>query len=893
MESKWLNKLFKIIESYPKTIVIFWIILTSICGIWSLQLTNYTLFQFTPPNGYDSKTAYDKMEEYFPEKTSVNVELIVFQKTNNNIHHSIINPETQNIYENLKKQLLLHVNPNNNNLIKSITCYYDFQDGNNNNNNTQSMDNLIKHKFVNNNNNMMLALLSIDTSGVSSVKLSSLMEDIEDSLSQHATENIKISITGYTSMFQAFLKTTQSDITGRDLIILPFVFGFMIYVLGSWKLIILPILSLLQSILISFACFLPFAKYQILIVSPLTPTIMFFIIMALSVDYSLFLLSKFASNCRNGQSVNESVKNMIHFSGHVCILSAIILILCYLGLALFPVAGMNSIGYGTAIAILVCASVNITFQSSVLLIFPNFFSDLVMIPHFITNFINRNDNKNEYRLSATNEKDADKADNETDIEMDDDEKQKSESQEFEEDEDTQEIKNEIMECRDNMYFKMAQLVTKSPWNIIIPCILYIIMIPIIIVGFMNYKPALDDTMDFPSKSQPVHTYNTVINNFNPGILNPISVLAINKNSHNHNNDIWSLSYFKHLCNLGETLIDDLDYTSLELMSVTFIPWGVQNDNYHQLLCFENVFTSYKQAVQTGILPPNVTGPFPELTQQVFDDYYMPYFNHAVKDQASIFQIEPTFNGYTEDGIKDAKNLRSLIKSKDRKNKDIELYINNAIYWKLDALSDLYGRIPWALTIIIVVIFSFIGLMYRMVFLPIRLFLCIVIPILFVYGITSLIYIDTGIYWLTPCMTMTVLIGLALDYELFLFSRIYQFRLNGFNNRSSIILGVSLSGPIITSAGIVMSLAFTGLLLQDIVASKQTGTIFVLGVIIDTFIIRPFLVPSLLSITTSHNNDKWNWYPVKMPTQNLKNEYGEIENNDKPDNDECNQPMSVE
>lgn len=383
--------------------------------------------------------------------------------------------------------------------------------------------------------------------------------------------------------------------------------------------------------------------------------------------------------------------------------------------------------------------------------------------------------------------------------------------------------------------------------------------------------------NFPSNSEPVNVYQQVVDNFNAGILNPITVVAINHDRNhldpNQHYDIWSLSYFENLCDLGNTLIKDDRYKPTELMSVAFAPY----DN--NLVCMgstKETLINYKNAIEKGILPPWVTKAFPAFTSEIFQQFYLSYYHHSVYHEASIFNIEPNFNAYEQSDV--AEELRSLIHEKASKyGNNIEVHVNAQTYWKLDALKDLYGRIPWGLSIIIVVIFTFVGFMYGVYFLPFRLFLCIVIPILFVYGITSLIYQQEGIYWLTPPMTMTVLIGLALDYELFLFSRIYDFRTNGFTNRASIILGVSLSGPIITSAGIVMSLAFLGLLLQDITASKQCGTIYVLGVIIDTFIIRPFLVPSLLSLTfNSKGKDKWNWYPVQMPINDLKNEYGEIE-----------------
>merc|ERR1712154_709778 len=98
---------------------------------------------------------------------------------------------------------------------------------------------------------------------------------------------------------------------------------------------------------------------------------------------------------------------------------------------------------------------------------------------------------------------------------------------------------------------------------------------------------------------------------------------------------------------------------------------------------------------------------------------------------------------------------------------------------------------------------------------------------------------------------------------------YEYRSRGYTTSAAIILGVSSTGPIISAAGVVMAMSFSGLLLETIISSNQMGMVFVFGVLVDTFIVRPMLVPSILSFA-----DKLNWWPTKMPIGN-KNEYGQL------------------
>ena len=63
--------------------------------------------------------------------------------------------------------------------------------------------------------------------------------------------------------------------------------------------------------------------------------------------------------------------------------------------------------------------------------------------------------------------------------------------------------------------------------------------------------------------------------------------------------------------------------------------------------------------------------------------------------------------------------------------------------------------------------------------------------------------------------MFLLIGLALDYDIFLFSRIFELRKTGeVSTDEAIIEAVGRSGPVITRAGVIMILAFLGMIAND-------------------------------------------------------------------------------
>lgn len=108
----------------------------------------------------------------------------------------------------------------------------------------------------------------------------------------------------------------------------------------------------------------------------------------------------------------------------------------------------------------------------------------------------------------------------------------------------------------------------------------------------------------------------------------------------------------------------------------------------------------------------------------------------------------------------------------------------------------------------------------------------------------------------------------MDYDVFLFSRVTEFRMLGYSTDASIRNGYYHTGSIITGAGIVMAVAFSGLFSASVTILQQMGFFLCLSVLLDTFVIRGILVPALL-----HFIGDFNWWPVILPPGNI-DEFGQ-------------------
>ncbi|MFD9441950.1 MMPL family transporter [Streptomyces sp. NPDC060006] len=95
----------------------------------------------------------------------------------------------------------------------------------------------------------------------------------------------------------------------------------------------------------------------------------------------------------------------------------------------------------------------------------------------------------------------------------------------------------------------------------------------------------------------------------------------------------------------------------------------------------------------------------------------------------------------------------------------------------------------------------------------------------------------------PLFVFVFLVALGIDYNIFLTTRIRE-EAAGQGTRKGVVTGLSTTGAVITSAGLVLAGTFAALATLPMVAFAELGFAVALGVLIDTFIVRSVLVTSL-------------------------------------------------
>jgi RND superfamily putative drug exporter len=99
---------------------------------------------------------------------------------------------------------------------------------------------------------------------------------------------------------------------------------------------------------------------------------------------------------------------------------------------------------------------------------------------------------------------------------------------------------------------------------------------------------------------------------------------------------------------------------------------------------------------------------------------------------------------------------------------------------------------------------------------------------------------------TPLFAILFLVALGVDYTIFLVTRARE-ETPGHGTREGIVRAVSATGPVITSAGIVLAAVFCVLGVLPLIVLTQIGIIVGLGILLDTFVVRTVIIPALFTL----------------------------------------------
>jgi RND superfamily putative drug exporter len=125
-----------------------------------------------------------------------------------------------------------------------------------------------------------------------------------------------------------------------------------------------------------------------------------------------------------------------------------------------------------------------------------------------------------------------------------------------------------------------------------------------------------------------------------------------------------------------------------------------------------------------------------------------------------------------------------------------------------------------------------------------------------FGISVLLWQDLfgiQVQWLVMLMSVIILLAVGSDYNLLLVSRFKDEIHAGI--KTGYIRSMAGTGGVVTSAGLVFAATMAGMLISDLTVLAQMGSTIAIGLLVDTFIVRSLLMPSIATLL-----GRWFWWP---------------------------------
>lgn len=232
-------------------------------------------------------------------------------------------------------------------------------------------------------------------------------------------------------------------------------------------------------------------------------------------------------------------------------------------------------------------------------------------------------------------------------------------------------------------------------------------------------------------------------------------------------------------------------------------------------------------------------------------------------RSARLQVVLAYGPYTPEALRTADALRVLV---DREGPG---FVEGGSAIVADLRDGSNRDMIRAVVFVLLGVFLVLVLLLRALVAPLYLILTILVSYGATLGIVRLVFGGilgvAGVTWWVPMFMFVMLVALGMDYNIFLMGRVKE-EVARSGHRLGVRTAVARTGGIITSAGIIMAGTFAAMMSASILGLVQVGFAVAVGVLLDTFVVRTALVPSIAVLL-----GEWSWWPrrgrrVRTPAQ---------------------------
>ncbi|GAA1060018.1 MMPL family transporter [Agromyces bracchium] len=576
--------------------------------------------------------------------------------------------------------------------------------------------------------------------------------------------------------------------------------GVLVITFGSLVAAGMPITTALVGVGAAVAVVLTGTRW--LTVTSTAPLLAVMLGLAVGVDYSLFIVSRHQDQVKRGMPPEESAPRAVATAGSAVMFAATTVIIALLGLSVARIPFLTITGISAALAVATAALVALTLTPALLA-----FARWHVVPK---RFRPVHREKKSHREKADRAEAAEAGEAETTDAADAADRTSADGTPARSD--PVEVEGAVADG-DEGPAPPAPEVAARPGGFFghwvrgairwppVTVILITAVLALAALPAAHLRLALPDSGSLPEGAPGRVTYDLIAEHFGAGANGPLILTG---------SVIQSTD--------PVTLVDDIAADVADVQGVAAVPLATPN---------ETGDTAVIQVIPDG-------APDSEETEQLV---------HRLRAMHDVFledyAVDLAVTGYTALGIDISERLGSALLP--------------------------FGLLVVGLSLVL------LAMVFRSIVVPITAALGYVLSIGAAFGLTSLVFVDGflagplnvesvgAVTSFMPIIVMGVLFGLAMDYEVFLVSRMREEYLKSGEPRPSIERGFVASARVVTAAGIIMFTVFSGFILNGEASMQPIAFGLATGVAIDAFIVRMTLTPAVLAWFGRH---AW-WFPAGL------------------------------
>ncbi len=232
------------------------------------------------------------------------------------------------------------------------------------------------------------------------------------------------------------------------------------------------------------------------------------------------------------------------------------------------------------------------------------------------------------------------------------------------------------------------------------------------------------------------------------------------------------------------------------------------------------------------------------------------------NQSALITVTFSVDPYSTEAMGYAQNIRTTLHADyDDAVNVTGVYLGGTTGGILDTKEVFDNQFNAILPIVALGVGIVLFIVLGSLILPVFAILSVLMSIVWTLALTVLVFQSTfgyGLLFITPLILFVLLLGIGMDYNIFILTRIREEAAKGQKLNDAIVHAIQQTGGIITAAAIILAGSLGALMLSSNMMLKEMGFAFAFSILIDALVVRTYLVPAVMSTF-----GKWNWYnPIK-------------------------------